>query len=482
MKKNLIRTITTAFVAGSMATAFAETATYTGTGDVNFSVVQAASGVAAWDNTTDVSLINSGVAEFSVLSWPSMLEIKSLTINTVGASKNTYVKLGAGNTLVIGSLTDTSRLIFSSGSVVIKSDVTLSFTGNSTCFGHNSFGRLDSFVVNGNFTTSTAGSLISAFSNDRKNDAYNFSNFDTADIAIDGVLTLKGTSTSYVSMDYNSTAITKNVYIKVGGLASTAVYNGANQRNNTQVGVLNMMITGAGGAGGTTYTNSGGFSNTRVDREGTGIKNYSYWHFIMNSSDGKLTQKLTNSNNRIGAVTVKSGTLLINYNDLSAMSHGVMTFDGGKFGNTSAVKDTNTYLFDSIVVSENGGVLIANYTGNTWNNNLVVDNITATNGISGTGTLTIDFGTSNINFLADLVANSAEEGAKIISWADGSNNTANITAVVKSFVDGGVTYEFQTFNGLDGLYVAYVAVPEASTFAAILGAFVLCFALSRRRK
>lgn len=193
-----------------------------------------------------------------------------------------------------------------------------------------------------------------------------------------------------------------------------------------------------------------------------------------------------------GGVEMISGKLLINYSPTTIgadVSHGTLKLaqaNGAStsFGNANATVGGN-FIFDNIEVS-GGGTLIVRLNKN-GGSIAAYDQISlSTGGISyasgATGTLTIDFGTNTADYLADLIRTDASEGLKIIAFSEGQTSSVNFGAVLSSFEKDGVEYMFKTFNGTDGVYAAYVAVPEPATVAAILGGLVLALAAYRRRK
>lgn len=108
------------------------------------------------------------------------------------------------------------------------------------------------------------------------------------------------------------------------------------------------------------------------------------------------------------------------------------------------------------------------------------DLLTATNGISGSGDVKIDFSNAS-----DFVT--ADEGSlyKVVAWSDlgetfNKENYQDINVSGSELAEHNFVHDFRN----DGLYVGYVAVavPEPSTYAAIFGTMAIVLALWRRRK
>lgn len=191
-----------------------------------------------------------------------------------------------------------------------------------------------------------------------------------------------------------------------------------------------------------------------------------------------------------GGVEMVSGKLLINYSPATLgadVSHGTLKFAQGEgatatFGNAN---DTvgGKFIFDNIEV-DGGGELVVRL--DKSGGDIVFDQIQLSAGgigyaEGGAGTVVIDFGTNTSEYLADLIRESASDGLKLIAYNEGQTSDVSFGAVLDSFEKDGITYNFETFAGSDGLYAAYVAVPEPAEVAAVLGALFLAYAVYRRR-
>lgn len=89
------------------------------------------------------------------------------------------------------------------------------------------------------------------------------------------------------------------------------------------------------------------------------------------------------------------------------------------------------------------------------------------------------------NDLPPLATTEKFTGAKVISWAKEAAegitfSTTNEYALFDIYGDG-TMYKFTAFNRADGLYIGYVAVPEASSFAVIFAILSFSFLYFRRK-
>lgn len=195
-----------------------------------------------------------------------------------------------------------------------------------------------------------------------------------------------------------------------------------------------------------------------------------------------------------GGVKMVSGSLFLNYKASvgADINHGTLSFVKAAGANVASFGNSNisvggTFVFNDIVVGEGGGEIRVRMDKDDLNN-LVYDALSLVNGITGVGnieiTLTDAAGGDPDGFYSDLIRTSAQDGLKVISWSNIAANTVTFSTKSGNEVVNieGVDYAFSTFNGADGLYVAYVAVPEPATLAVLFGALVLGLAAWRRRK
>ena len=194
-----------------------------------------------------------------------------------------------------------------------------------------------------------------------------------------------------------------------------------------------------------------------------------------------------------GGVEMISGNLRINYGVDAAYkyaNYGRLTLSQAageqtSFGNAGEVG--GTFAFSEIVV-DGGGTIVAKCEGTASGGDFKVDTISLTDGgISyaegGSGQITIDFG-QGADYLAELIRGEGETSTwvKVISWVEGSTSEVEVVGALATIEKDGIEYNFESFNGSDGLYVAYVAVPEPGEVAVLFGALALVLAVWRRRK
>lgn len=227
----------------------------------------------------------------------------------------------------------------------------------------------------------------------------------------------------------------------------------------------------------------------------SGISETSTTKIIMN---GTASQVFEATNLKFtGGLEIKSGTMLMNYADVSGVNHGDLTLaksagaESAVFGASGGVDASAGFAFKDLLVSETGGTIQVRLSLD--GENLIYDTIN----FSGSakllasetkGNVTISFaddGSDALNsYISMLVRDADSEKStwtKIISWTSAADENINFSA--DNWTDeNGDEYTFQTFNDANGLYVAYVAVPEPSTYAVIFGVLALGFAIYRRRK
>ena len=192
-----------------------------------------------------------------------------------------------------------------------------------------------------------------------------------------------------------------------------------------------------------------------------------------------------------GGVDMISGGLFLNYSATGAdRTHGNLKLrkaEGAQaavFGN-SAAEVGGTFVFTDLEVSDGGGSIRVRLDLND-NLDLIFDSISLTGAAAGSGEVKISFanalGQSPEDYLAFLIAESAQEGIKVISWAQAASSDIIFTTddEYATIMHDGVEYMFSAYNGADGLYVAYV-VPEPAEWAAAFGILALAAAALRRR-
>lgn len=212
----------------------------------------------------------------------------------------------------------------------------------------------------------------------------------------------------------------------------------------------------------------------------------SYTNFSQSFTGGTMFFK--------GGVTMVSGGLYMNYNALkSNETHGDLTLskasgaEAATFGNSNT--DTSgTFVFTDLVVADGGGSIRVRI--DTDGTNFTYDVLTFEGSAKGNGVVIIALrdmlgnDTFDSGFLYDLIADSKENGKKLIAWSTFASDGITFTTDVDKIISrDGKDYEFTAYNAADGLYISYLEViPEASTFAICFGVIALVFVAYRRRK
>ncbi|PWM29152.1 MAG: hypothetical protein DBX55_07715 [Verrucomicrobia bacterium] len=250
---------------------------------------------------------------------------------------------------------------------------------------------------------------------------------------------------------------------------------------------------------------------------------------IMN---GTASQSFTNSRLQFqGGLQIMGGTLRVNFNQngsyynykrdaaklidvtfvtqdggstRTAFSHGNLQMLGGTFASTEGSSSYGAFRFTNIIYTS-GTVSLRLESATQMDSldltsyyNRVADTTTGEEVVTyelvegGAISFAEGAGKFSFNFEGDLTWLIDSEdgsfdingglGAKIVAWdsgkgagLSGDNFSANI------FESAGDAYRAEFAIGDDGLYVKYVAVPEAAEVAAILGALALAAAALRRR-
>ncbi|PWM29034.1 MAG: hypothetical protein DBX55_08145 [Verrucomicrobia bacterium] len=329
-----------------------------------------------------------------------------------------------------------------------------------------SISAIKSLNVTGVFSTSSSAGQQPAvfYANGVENHG-----IDNADANINILTgTLEGTSGAlfYGASDTQSTrTIAQDGFLSVNRVTGTASIGIAG--NSSSTGVLTAVFK-------TTVDSisTGGFYETGAGKSKIALVSKG----VFSQSFEGATMQFT------GGVRMIGGGLFLNYADDSGVSHGRLSFEKdnsfaiASFGNSNESVG-GTFVFDDIDVSSGGELVVR------FSDRATFDSISlSSGGIGGTGTLVIDFGTANAEDLAKLISGSAEEGIRIVSWEAGNACSANVAAAVSLFEYEGAEYVFRSASADDGLYVAYVAVPEPAFAAAILGALSAAFAMRGRRR
>lgn len=245
---------------------------------------------------------------------------------------------------------------------------------------------------------------------------------------------------------------------------------------------------------------------------------------VMNAEADGVTQQLTSQSHLFrGGVVVVNGTLDANFNQdvtkykltdggksvtawtkdkltQTQFSHGDLTMKGGVFmsslANASDASLSYGYRFTNIRY-EDGEIKLVRKVGESY----IVDYIDLTSYYFKTGEefdataevggkvfvasgkqVKFDFGDYKWFLLeGDDAYSFGDNGAKLIAW-DSSEGMKASDFWAEDIEEAGDVYTAKFTLADDGLYVKYVAVPEPSTYAVMLGALALGFALYRRKK
>lgn len=184
---------------------------------------------------------------------------------------------------------------------------------------------------------------------------------------------------------------------------------------------------------------------------------------------------------------VISGNLLVNFAETSGVNHGVLTMEGGLFGNANSSVDSIGAGFEfSNVIYKTGEIKLQ--VKRNSQNTLVWDKLSLSDGTialaEGAGqTVKINL-TGAVEDLADLIDSSENggKGIKVVSWV------AKSAIDDSSFISDAFSYDSKDYvssftQDENGLYVKYVqAIPEPASCAAILCALALTLVVYRRKK
>lgn len=324
------------------------------------------------------------------------------------------------------------------------------------------------------------------------------------DVIIKGIVT--DACTLYSKADiYDS-------YIQIGGVSNNAAIKRQAQTNALK-GTTSYIIlknTAEYSTGGTTDEADGSLS------------------FVMNGSAAGVQSFTSNSMNFRGGVKAMSGAFYINFaqsagytyfrdtakkitvkaftdttaSTATTISHGNLEMLGGVFGATAGygsfrmtniVYTAGTISLRLTSASQSDSIDLTSYYNRVQDSSTgeLVTTWEKVNGgtilkTDGAGKVTFNFG-DTLAWLIDDGSGSFSIngglGVKIISWdIDNKTTLSSSDFVANLFENDKGIFGAEFTVGDDGLYVKYVAVPEASTLAAMFGVLAFCFALYRRRR
>ena len=298
---------------------------------------------------------------------------------------------------------------------------------------------------------------------------YSADRWETPDIDVGGKISSTTTFTHYFVSAANGSG---QFYYKVGALDQSVNMDFQSRMpEDTSYAYVNYMITGGKSTNGGSAVMEGNLT-TSIFQNGV---NKPVLTLFMNSSDGEFTQIFSGSSLKIeGGVTVMSGTLLVNFKETSGVNHGDLTMEGGRFGSSNTAG--GSFLFTDLVYS-GGTIELALDSAEAFDSLRLSGTVQLVDGFDGK--VSFDFG-DNLAWLIDSEENGGK-GVKVIAWAAGTVGADSFAANSYAGEDG-LEYVADFTSEADGLYVKYVAVPEPSTVAALMGVLALAFAAHRRRR
>lgn len=420
-----------------------------------------------FDDTVDLKFVST-----ASLSQANLVGAGGLTLGKFSVESFSRIRIDAANgtSVKIGTFEWNqsaqqwgSRIIggnWEFGNINIIQDGTDPSAG--FCFGEATTGIVQSLKVSGNIT-----GRISQFRVGTSTAEYDATAWDNPGIDVKGYLS------SQTKFDFYAYAGQENghLYNKFGAINQSVNIGFVSRDTSAEdFTTINIMITGG------KSTIDGGIADmsgnvTSIVNNGT---NPIKMAVFMNSSDGSLVQKFSGSSLKIeGGVTVMSGTLLVNFKETSGVNHGDLTMEGGRFGSSNAAG--GSFLFTDLVYS-GGTIELALDSAEAFDSLRLSGTVQLVDGFDGK--VSFDFG-DNLAWLIDSEENGGN-GVKVIAWAAGTVGADSFAANSYAGEDG-LEYVADFTSEADGLYVKYVAVPEPSTVAALMGVLALVFAARRRR-
>lgn len=408
--------------------------------------------VGSLGGTSDLIDTTKGAIKIGIAGATSIERVDNVIVhgNVIGSGAKYNFVINALNIVVNGKVTDTKLGNFGGsmggtisrsftangliGSTLYTMDCPYS-TGSKAYYGVSQ-GTTENFVLNGSGDYKASGSF-----------SYDFYGSDT--------------NRNFISLSMNGT----------GTQALTSTRLMFNKGISVSSGKLTVNFAQDAAA----YKSYFEYSKT-IDSVVYNVENtYTY---VNNKTDNAAT---TDSH---GDLIITGGTFGA---DLSGLEYGAFRFTNIKYtdGTISLSLDSATemYTLDLTsyvrLTSERTKLTTDNYAGEAIYN-AALDKVIAGGSVTKQGdkAITFDFG-GNLAWLLE-----ATEGVRVIAW-DSFASATGLTAedfAANDFYDNGILKAKAEFTlASDGLYVKYVAVPEASTFAALLGFLAISFAFIRRR-
>lgn len=511
----------------AMAAAYTWTPTATGTFNWDEATSNWTSGFPnAVGDTANIALDILGA---QTINLNQAITVGSLTFNDTGASGDSAVTIAAGTSgsltfqvasgnatvtnssgttnILSGPMTIASATTFALGTVGATTGVNLSgnLSGSAAITKTGGTSTLtisgaDNSAFTGNWVLSGASSA-SALSISSDGQLGGGNGTGTNDITLTNNNAITFTATMTLNANRNITVSSGGIYLKPSsGVTATIAGNiigagGVNvQAGGTGVTILSGTNTYTGSTGITSGVLRAGSTTAFGNNSAVVITNASTAKLDLNgfsNSIGSLSGAVTTTN---GQVTLGSGTLTTGGDDTSTSYSGIISGSGGftKVGTgTQTLSGASTYTGATTI---NGGTLAlgaAERIANT--SNLALGGGTlATAGFSETlGTLTLnssstfDFGSGtsalvfsdshSIVWTGMLTLLNFDIGTDSLKF--GSSSSTLTSGQLASILLAGYT------ASLDGSgFVSFAAIPEPSTYAAILGALVLIGVIVHRRR
>ena len=431
----------------------------------------------------------------------------SIQLGQTGGSQDIYFQLDAGQScesIVLGEFQNLTWTALFYGAKGEPSNTTLTVNGDASgtgnLFGKTNYGDFNfkKITVTGTLTVQNQGYNYAAY-NAYGVEGHSISNPD----AIFNVIVSRWGQGYFgygTPGDSGGTVIAEDSFSWINAIVDNGSYEGLVHRVSLRYGGSETST----GTWTNVFTNDGSREQNAVSSGSiTQLNANAKLALVMRSStlneDGatftylNYSQSFTGEDMSFtGGVTMISGGLYLNYSATGAdASHGDLNLaraegaQAATFGNSNGAVG-GTFAFSNLVVSDGGGTIAVRMDFGD-EGGLVCDTLSFSGKAEGAGTVVIDLRTVNGGEMIDeyvdfLIANDAK--LKVISW-----NEAADAGIVFTTTDGylvcdydGELYRFTALNEADGLYIAYVAVPEPAQLAAILAIAAIAFAAYKRRR
>ena len=431
----------------------------------------------------------------------------SLTLSgAVSGTGSSLTKVGAGTLVLSGANTFTGSTTISGGTLQLGS-------GSTT----GSLSTTSAIVNNGNFTINRSNAVTQGtdFSSGAISGSGSFTQAGAGTTTLNAANTYTGlTTVSAGELDLNTTggqAIAGNLTVS-GGTAKLLQASQINSAKNLSVGggtfnlqgfnqtVANVQLTGGTitGSGGTlTSTNAYDLQSGSVSAILAGGNG------LTKSTGGTVT--LTGANTYTGPTNVTGGTFRVNgslANSTVTIGSGATLGGSGSFGGFTTIQSGGTLSPGNSpgIQTFSSGLTLS--TGSNFSFELIANsssgrgsNFDGVN-VSG-GTFTLQ---SGVTFNITLNGSGSSTDFSNPFWSSNQSwlvfQNSNAPSIVGSFVLGSVSNDAlsQAFASTGGsfnfsqsgndIYLTYTAaaIPEPSSFAALLAASALGFASLRRRR